>query len=314
MSASFRDPAGRVLRSAGRILRAVKPDSAAELEAFLATRAAREALDHGKLVRSARIPFEKVAELQLAGEVLFEHERIPFASYPHEWTSEMLAAAGALTLELFQSALQEGFGLKDATLQCSVSWSAAGIRRCTLIRASTGAGRNLDGLLAVRAHVPVAACGPSAFRTGSRGCFRRSARRPGSLHAVPMGRILETARPAFSELGDDAPVASRPGYDEKSYHSKPAPSPEQARFILDHLVRSCERQLKKVAPRANESAWTSYSESQIPVLARAAGSEGTICTRNLGVGRTADGTGCWSQRGPVQLAGSAKGSLGGGNR
>src|SRR5208283_2236461 len=49
------------------------------------------------------------------GGAVFEHERIPFPSYPHEWPPEMLWAAGRLTLELAQAALADGFGLKDAT-------------------------------------------------------------------------------------------------------------------------------------------------------------------------------------------------------
>jgi hypothetical protein len=52
---SFRDPAGAVYRHGNRILRAVRPESAAELDEFLITRAAREAMDAGKLVSSIRI-------------------------------------------------------------------------------------------------------------------------------------------------------------------------------------------------------------------------------------------------------------------
>ena len=48
-------------------------------------------------------------------EAVFEHERIPFRSYPYEWPPEMLWAAGRLTLELAQTALADGYGLKDAT-------------------------------------------------------------------------------------------------------------------------------------------------------------------------------------------------------
>jgi SAM-dependent methyltransferase len=48
-------------------------------------------------------------------DALFEHERVPFPSYPYEWPAEMLAAAGLLTLELAEAVLEDGFGLKDAT-------------------------------------------------------------------------------------------------------------------------------------------------------------------------------------------------------
>src|SRR5258708_34690352 len=107
VSRSFRDPAGTVLRSAGRILRTVEPCSVAELEAFLATRAACDATEAGRLVTSVRLLSGEAEGLSLGSEAIFEHERIPFPSYAHEWPPEMLAAAGALTLELFRSALPE---------------------------------------------------------------------------------------------------------------------------------------------------------------------------------------------------------------
>ena len=46
---------------------------------------------------------------------IFEHERIPFQSYPSEWPPEMLWEAGRLTLELGRAALADGYSLKDAT-------------------------------------------------------------------------------------------------------------------------------------------------------------------------------------------------------
>src|SRR5579862_6841338 len=94
---SFRDPSGAVLRYQGRILRTVKPEGTADLEGFLATRTAREAMESGKLVRSVRISPAEVPELALDADYLLEHERIPFPSYPYEWPPEMLSAAGALT-------------------------------------------------------------------------------------------------------------------------------------------------------------------------------------------------------------------------
>jgi predicted RNA methylase len=48
-------------------------------------------------------------------DAVFEHERIPFRSYPYEWAPEMLWEAGRLTLELAQNSLADGYTLKDAT-------------------------------------------------------------------------------------------------------------------------------------------------------------------------------------------------------
>jgi len=112
---SFRDPAGAVLRHGSRILRIVYPESVTDLEAFLATGGARQAMEAGKLVRSVRLPAAESADLGFDQQCVYEHERVSFASYPAEWPPEMLHAAGELTLELFGRALEDGFGLKDAT-------------------------------------------------------------------------------------------------------------------------------------------------------------------------------------------------------
>src|ERR1041385_511988 len=113
IASSFRDPAGSVLRSGGRILRTVHAESVAKLEAFLMTRTARQAVEAGRLVSSERLSTGAFPGLN-AGEAVYEHERVPFPSYPYEWPAEMLHTAGILTLDLALAALDEGFGIKDA--------------------------------------------------------------------------------------------------------------------------------------------------------------------------------------------------------
>ena len=43
------------------------------------------------------------------------HERVPFVTYPYEWTFTMLQDAALLQLDLMLAALDEDFILKDAT-------------------------------------------------------------------------------------------------------------------------------------------------------------------------------------------------------
>lgn len=50
--ASFRDPAGRLLRIDGRMLRLVRPEARADLETFLTSAVARELVGKGRLVRT----------------------------------------------------------------------------------------------------------------------------------------------------------------------------------------------------------------------------------------------------------------------
>jgi SAM-dependent methyltransferase len=54
-------------------------------------------------------------------------------------------------------------------------------------------------------------------------------------------------------------MAGRGEASGRSYRTRPAGSPEQARFVLGGLLRSCRRQLKALAPAAHkESTWSGY--------------------------------------------------------
>jgi len=123
---SFRDPSGCCCFFQGRVLRFVAADAVAEFEQFLQTNCARQFIAGKQFVATRRLNESETVALRTqpglplifsapAAGAVFEHERIPFPSYPHEWPPEMLWAAGRLTLELAQTALAEGFGLKDAT-------------------------------------------------------------------------------------------------------------------------------------------------------------------------------------------------------
>src|SRR5215510_4665472 len=125
MTVSFRDPDGRLLLIDDRVLRIVNKTGAANLNAFLASAVAKQFVAAGQLARTG-LPGEDSVKLlskylqhgsgsDEAPEAVFEHERIAFPSYPYEWAPEMLHRAGRLTLDLAESVLTEGFGLKDAT-------------------------------------------------------------------------------------------------------------------------------------------------------------------------------------------------------
>ena len=55
---------------------------------------------------------------------MLEHERIPFISYPYEWTFDMLRDAAVLHLELLLAALEEGLTMKDG-YSFNVQWRGA---------------------------------------------------------------------------------------------------------------------------------------------------------------------------------------------
>jgi len=110
--ASFRDPAGRLLQFDNRILRVVNTTGIADLTAFLNSSRANQLIADGSIVGTRRVDG---AELTAQDEVMLEHDRIEFPSYPYEWPPEMLYQAAALTLALAVGLLPDGIGLKDAT-------------------------------------------------------------------------------------------------------------------------------------------------------------------------------------------------------
>lgn len=102
-SGSFRDPASRVRWRGERVERVLTPQGLADWKA-LAQSGLLEA-EHARLIKTESV----------AGEALLRHERVPFWTYPYEWTFGMLKAAALLQLELIESALDRGLTVKDAT-------------------------------------------------------------------------------------------------------------------------------------------------------------------------------------------------------
>ncbi len=114
---SFRDPAGRLFLRDGRVFRVVHPEGQRILDSFLATRTAQSLLEKGQLVQSEVLSEAEAAEVTTLapGDILVEHDKIAFPSYPYEWAPEMLHTAATMTLELARGLLPEGIGLKDGT-------------------------------------------------------------------------------------------------------------------------------------------------------------------------------------------------------
>ena len=110
---SFRDPESRVFYAGGEVYRAL---SSAGLEDFEAL-ASSGLLEDARIVGTERAESPPVATPLLAKEVagVLRHDRIPFVSYPYEWTFSMLKDAALLQLDLLLAALDHGLILKDST-------------------------------------------------------------------------------------------------------------------------------------------------------------------------------------------------------
>jgi len=115
VSGSFRDPGGFVIERDSRIFRVITRHSLDDWNAFSGSELRRE-LARDRLLISTR-PAEPASlpEGLEPGAQLVEHDRVPFVSYPYEWSFAMLKDAALLTLELLERALARDFVLKDAT-------------------------------------------------------------------------------------------------------------------------------------------------------------------------------------------------------
>lgn len=126
MSTSLRDPSGNVLLVNERIIRVINRTGAADLEAFLKSDASQSFVNSNQVVRTNFLESDEISAVleneeafslfnESDGATIVEHERVPFQSFPYEWPAEMLHAAAELTLDLADSLLEEGLGLKDAS-------------------------------------------------------------------------------------------------------------------------------------------------------------------------------------------------------
>lgn len=105
---SFRDPASRVVLGDQVVTRLLDERGRADWRALSRSRLFAAAVDDGRLIAATEID---TAEAMGA----LEHPRLPFVSYPFEWTFSMLRDAALLQLDLMTAALAEGLILKDAT-------------------------------------------------------------------------------------------------------------------------------------------------------------------------------------------------------
>ena len=110
---SFRDPGGRVYLREDRILRAVMPSAAPAFELAEQAGVLRRLSDAGKLVDYTRVAQDTLPEVAAAH--VLEHPRVPFISYPYEWSFALHKAAALFHLDLHLDLLKSGFTLSDAT-------------------------------------------------------------------------------------------------------------------------------------------------------------------------------------------------------
>jgi SAM-dependent methyltransferase len=110
---SFRDPESRVFYAHERVYRALSADGLKDFEALETS----GLLEDERIVGTQRAQNGAALQGLLVHEPagVLQHERIPFVSYPYEWTFSMLKDAALVQLDLLLAALDKDLVLKDST-------------------------------------------------------------------------------------------------------------------------------------------------------------------------------------------------------
>jgi hypothetical protein len=270
---SFRDPAGCCHIYNQRVLRFVAADAVATFEQFLGADFARRFVALKKLVASRKLDANEMVRLRNAPELksifeaqnvgaVFEHERIPFPSYPHEWPPEMLWEAGKLTLEIAQAAQAEGFGLKDATPSNILFYG----NKPVFADALSFERRNpADPIWLAEAQysrtflLPLLAHRKWNLRPAEIFTTRRDGLEPEDVYRL-CGPLEKFSSQMLSLVSIPAWLSRRAKPDgRKIYEPHLLADPEKARFILESLFRRLKKTLDSLEPRARrDSAWSDY--------------------------------------------------------
>ena len=272
MSASFRDPSGRLLFVNGRVLRLVHSGAAAQLQRFLDTQLARDLTASGRLVSSAPLdhspPEFRKQGLPIEfshrsnGQLLIEHECIALQSFPFEWPPEMLFEAGVLTLDLAEAALSVNYSLKDAT-PYNILFSGT---RAVFVDLLSFEERDphdptwlpLNQFLQTFL-LPLLVNRYYGLKLDQLFISNRDGIEPAQVSKL--ASPLQKLSPLFFSLVTAAQWLTRkePKRDDRIYQPKRLDNPEKARFILEQQLKRLRRLLLKVEPTSNKnSAWTQY--------------------------------------------------------
>lgn len=276
LAVSFRDPAGSLFPLDGRIFRVVNSTGVADMDAFLASKSAKDVIASGRIVGTRQLSPEEAHILlghpevsrlyeAVGGQIVLEHERIDFPSFPYEWPPEMLHAAGILTLDLAKTLVNDQLGLKDAT-PYNVLFRGPEpvfIDVLSFERRDPGDPTWLPYAQFVRTFLlPLLANKYFGIALDQILTTRRDGLEPEEVYR--WAKLPQRIRPPFLSL------VSMPTWlggkhnqdDQKIYQKKTLDNPEKARFILHSILNGLRRAMDRVAPKAGKSStWSDYMVS-----------------------------------------------------
>jgi hypothetical protein len=257
--ASFRDPSASVFYEGGRVLRGLDARAADDWSAFAQSATFTNFSANGGLV-GTRVADADGLVLPHEYALVLEHDRIPFVSYPYEWTFAMLRDAAVLHLELLASALDEGLTMKDG-YSFNVQWNGSSPQFIDIGSFERGAGGPWVGYrqfcqtflypLMLEAHLGIPfqryllgnldGIEPTEMRRifGGRRRFKKGVFRHVYLHSVAESRVSQGSEKTRADLG-------------------------QAGFgaeLQKAVVRKLSKLVRSLHSKRSDSAWAKYRET-----------------------------------------------------
>lgn len=113
-AASYRDNAGFIFEHASNLFRFLHPVYFEHYDRLMQSGLYTKLVEKGSLVAHEETPYPSGASLPPGGRIL-QPQRIPFISYPYEWSFGQWRDAALLTVSICRTALEHGMILKDAT-------------------------------------------------------------------------------------------------------------------------------------------------------------------------------------------------------
>jgi 2-polyprenyl-3-methyl-5-hydroxy-6-metoxy-1,4-benzoquinol methylase len=280
---SFRDPAGYVLHYGGAVYRSLDREAFDRLGTFLADPVYRRLSANGDLLPVAVADAgerEELARLERRDDRWYVRQRrLPFISYPYEWSPRMLHAAALCTLRIEAALIDRGFTLKDASaynIQFDLTdrGPAPVFIDITSIEAAPPRPLWMAHHQFLR-HFALPLILYRQFGYDYRGDFLADLEgvHPDSVYRIagrlrrwlPPYLFLVTVPHLLRNLESDGTAEIDRRAAVPAHHHA-----ERDRYILSRLVRRLERLIKRLEPPARASQWTGYeADSSYPPPAAA---------------------------------------------
>ena len=111
---SFRDPAGKIFYYKNRVYRKLSNLGLERLKFILEKNILEESIKKNFLINTKITKIENESDINNK-DIIFEHEKIPFISYPYEWTFSQLKSAAIHHIDFHLFLLEKNATLIDAS-------------------------------------------------------------------------------------------------------------------------------------------------------------------------------------------------------